>query len=296
MRIAVVTDTNSSISVDEAKKLGVFVVPMPFTISGVEYLEDISLDKEEFYRRQKDGEDIVTSQPSPASVMDIWDNVLKEYDQIIHIPMSSSLSGSCETAIMLATDDAYDGKVFVVDNKRISITQRASVIEALNMISLNKSAQEIKEYLEMTSADSSIYLVVDTLKYLKKGGRITAAAAALGTLLKIKPVLTFQGGKIDAWSKARTLKQAKSVMLTSLLNDIKDKFKIDDLNEVNIYIAHSNADESAQEFGKECKEFFEGYKKDIKIYNLSLSVSTHVGPGVLAVGAVNKSDYIGDDN
>lgn len=208
MRTAIVTDSNSGITQIQARELGVFVLPMPFTINGQDYYEDINLTQREFYEKLKDGSDISTSQPSPESVTNLWDEILKDYDQIAHIPMSSGLSGSCQTALMLAED--YEGKVEVVNNQRISVTQRQSVLDARQMAERGKTAGEIKEYLEATKFDSSIYIMLDTLKYLKKGGRITPAAAALGTLLKLKPVLQIQGEKLDAFAKARTVKQAKS--------------------------------------------------------------------------------------
>lgn len=217
MRTAIVTDSNSGITQIQAKELGVFVLPMPFTINGQDYYEDINLTQREFYEKLKDGSDISTSQPSPESVTNLWDEILKDYDQIAHIPMSSGLSSSCQTALMLAED--YEGKVEVVNNQRISVTQRQSVLDARQMAERGKTAGEIKEYLEATKFDSSIYIMLDTLKYLKKGGRITPAAAALGTLLKLKPVLQIQGEKLDAFAKARTVRQAKSIMIESMKND-----------------------------------------------------------------------------
>ena len=223
MRTAIVTDSNSGITQIQAKELGVFVLPMPFTINGQDYYEDINLTQREFYEKLKDGSDISTSQPSPESVTNLWDEILKDYDQIAHIPMSSGLSSSCQTALMLAED--YEGKVEVVNNQRISVTQRQSVLDARQMAEQGKTAGEIKEYLEATKFDSSIYIMLDTLKYLKKGGRITPAAAALGTLLKLKPVLQIQGEKLDAFAKARTVKQAKSIMINAIARDMEQRFK-----------------------------------------------------------------------
>ena len=201
MRVAVVTDSNSGITQAEAIELGLNVIPMPFMIDGQTYEEGVSLTHEEFYERQAEDADISTSQPSPETVMKLWDDLLKEYDQIVHIPMSSALSGSCQTALMLAED--YEGKVFVVNNQRISVTQRQSALDAMELAAAGFTGEQIREVLERTKLDSSIYVTVDTLKYLKKGGRITPAAAALGTLLKIKPVLQIQGEKLDAYSKTR---------------------------------------------------------------------------------------------
>lgn len=200
-KIAIVTDSNSGITQDEGRSLGVFVLPMPFYINEVMYLEGITLSQDEFYERLQKDETISTSQPSPGEVCGMWDNLLKEYDEIVHIPMSSGLSASCETAMGLARD--YDGKVQVVDNQRISVTQRQSVLDAIALAEAGKNASEIREILEAEKLESSIYITLETLKYLKKGGRITPAAAAIGTVLNLKPVLQIQGDKLDAYSKVR---------------------------------------------------------------------------------------------
>ena len=221
-KIAVVTDSNSGITQEEAKKLGISVLPMPFNINDETYFEDIDLTQEQFYEKLTEGAEICTSQPSIEAVTSLWDELLKEYDEIVHIPMSSGLSGSCQTAMMLAQD--YDGKVFVVNNQRISVTQCQSTLDAMALADKGKSGEEIKKLLEDTKFDSSIYITLDTLKYLKKGGRITPAAAALGTLLKIKPLLQIQGEKLDAFSKARTMKQAKATMINAIKNDIATRF------------------------------------------------------------------------
>ena len=210
-KIAVVTDSNSGMTQEQAKDYGIYVLPMPFFIDGDTYFEDIDLTQEQFYRKLEGQADISTSMPSVGAVTDLWDRLLEEYDAIVHIPMSSGLSSSCETAMMLAQD--YDGKVQVVNNQRISVTQKQSALDALELARRGKSAAEIKDYLEKTKFDSSIYIMVDTLYYLKKGGRITPAAAALGTLLKLKPVLQIQGEKLDAFAKARTVKQAKNIIV-----------------------------------------------------------------------------------
>lgn len=196
-RVAVVTDSNSGITQEDAKALGCFVVPMPFMFGddGTTYYEDINLTRDEFFRRLAADESVLTSQPAPTEILKLWDEVLKEYEQIVYIPMSSGLSGSCQSAMMLSSD--YEGRVEVVNNQRISVTQKASVIDALELAKRGKSAQEIKDILERVKFDSSIYIMVDTLKYLKKGGRITPAAAAIGTLLRIKPVLQIKGERLD---------------------------------------------------------------------------------------------------
>ena len=221
MRTAIATDSNSGITQEQAAKLGIYVLPMPFMINGEMFYEGVNLTHEEFFKRMEEGADITTSQPSPGEVTDFWDKLLKEYDEILYIPMSSGLSGSCQTAIMLADD--YDGKVQVVNNQRISVTQEQSALDARDLAAKGYEAAQIKEILERTKYESSIYITLTTLKYLKKGGRITPAAAALGTLLRIKPVLTIQGEKLDAFSKARTAKQAKTIMLTALAKDLEER-------------------------------------------------------------------------
>ena len=280
MKTAVVTDSNSGITQSEGKQLGIFVIPMPFMIEGETYEEDISLTQEEFYERLKEDADISTSQPSPETVMNLWDQVLKEYDEIIHIPMSSGLSSSCQTAQMLAED--YDGRVQVVDNRRISITQRQAVMDAREMTKRNMSGEEIRKELEKSSMESSIYITIDTLKYLKKGGRITPAAAALGTLLRLKPVLQIQGDKLDAFSKARTMKQAKSTMLAAIAQDLKNRFGDPEAEHTWIAVAHTCNYEAAKEFVEELRTL---YPKTGNIIAdpLSLSVACHIGPGALAV-------------
>lgn len=217
-RVAIVTDSNSGITQKEAKELGIRVLPMPFYINGELFFEDITLTQEEFYRRLAEDADISTSQPSPGDVIDLWDEILKEYDEIIYIPMSSGLSSSCETAIGLAKD--YDGRVHVIDNQRISISQRQSVLDALEMAEKGMSAQEIDDVLMREKLEASIYITVDTLKYLKKGGRVTPAAAAIGTVLNLKPVLQIQGEKLDSYAKVRGWKAAKKAMLDAAQKDL----------------------------------------------------------------------------
>lgn len=280
MKVAIITDSNSGITQEEGKKLGIRVVPMPFMINGEEYLEDITLTQQEFYAKLGEGSDISTSQPSPESIMALWDEVLEEYDEIVHIPMSSGLSGSCQTAMMLAED--YDGKVEVVNNQRISVTQRQSALDAKELATKGMCAAEIKEKLEAVKFDSSIYITLDTLKYLKKGGRITPAAAALGTLLRLKPVLTVQGEKLDAFAKARTMKQAKSMMVAAITKDLEERFGDRTGKNVHLEVAHTDNQEEADEFAKELRELFPA-TGEIVIAPLSLSVSCHIGPGSLAV-------------
>ena len=280
MKVAIITDSNSGITQEEGKKLGIRIVPMPFMINGEEYLEDITLTQQEFYAKLGEGSDISTSQPSPESIMALWDEVLEEYDEIVHIPMSSGLSGSCQTAMMLAED--YDGKVEVVNNQRISVTQRQSALDAKELAAKGMCAAEIKEKLEAVKFDSIIYITLDTLKYLKKGGRITPAAAALGTLLRLKPVLTVQGEKLDAFAKARTMKQAKSMMVAAITKDLEERFGDRTGKNVHLEVAHTDKQEEADEFAKELRELFPA-TGEIVIAPLSLSVSCHIGPGSLAV-------------
>ncbi len=280
MKVAIITDSNSGITQEEGKQLGIRIVPMPFMINGEEYLEDITLTQQEFYAKLGEGSDISTSQPSPESIMALWDEVLEEYDEIVHIPMSSGLSGSCQTAMMLAED--YDGKVEVVNNQRISVTQRQSALDAKELAAKGMCAAEIKEKLEAVKFDSSIYITLDTLKYLKKGGRITPAAAALGTLLRLKPVLTVQGEKLDAFAKARTMKQAKSMMVAAITKDLEERFSDRTGKNVHLAVAHTDNQEEADEFAKELRELFPA-TGEIVIAPLSLSVSCHIGPGSLAV-------------
>ena len=220
--VAIVTDSNSGISQAEGKELGIYVIPMPFLVDGKLYFEDVDMNKEQFYHFLENDADLSTSQPSPGDVMDLWDKLLKEYDEIVHIPMSSGLSASCSTAMGLARD--YDGKVQVVDNQRISVTMQQSVMDAKHLVAAGKSAAQIKEILEKEALESSIYLMVDTLKYLKKGGRITPAAALLGSALNLKPILQIQGDKLDAYKKVRGVKAAKKNMLEAMKKDVEDRF------------------------------------------------------------------------
>ena len=281
----IVTDSNSGITQDEGRKLGISVLPMPFYINEVMYLEGVTLSQEEFYERLKKDEPISTSQPNPGEVCGLWDTLLKEYDEIVHIPMSSGLSASCETAMGLARD--YDGKVQVVDNQRISVTQKQSVMDALTLVQAGKSAAEIREILEAESRESSIYITLETLKYLKKGGRITPAAAAIGTVLNLKPVLQIQGDKLDAYSKVRGKKQAKRVMLKAMKEDFDSRFaEYAKRGEMCLEMAYTGNQEEAEEFKKEVQEMFPDY--EIQMDPLSLSVACHIGHGALAVACSKK--------
>lgn len=279
--IAIVTDSNSGISQKEAKELGVWVLPMPFYVNGILYFEDITLTQAEFYEYLAQGAEISTSQPAPGDVMDLWDTVLKDHEEIVYIPMSSGLSSSCETASMLAAD--YHGRVHVVNNRRISVTQRQAVIDALEMAALGMEAPSIKQRLEETQYDSSIYITVETLKYLKKGGRITPAAAALGTVLNLKPVLQIQGGKLDAYAKTRGMKAARKVMVEAIQKDLKERFSdLYQKGEMRLGIAYSGVDlELAKDWKRQLSQAFPGHTFDMA--PLSLSISCHIGAGALAV-------------
>lgn len=282
-KIAIVTDSNSGITQAQASELGVHILPMPFMMGDKTYFEDIDLSQEQFYEMLKNGEEISTSQPSPESVMNLWDELLKEYDEIVHIPMSSGLSGSCQSAMMLAQD--YDGKVQVVNNQRISITQRQSALDAKLLVERGMNAAQIKEFLEADKFNSSIYIMLDTLYYLKKGGRITPAAAAIGSLLRLKPVLQIQGEKLDAFAKARTTNQGKSIMINAIQNDINNRFG-GTTEGVWLAIAYTYDTEAAMAWKEEVEKAFPGC--DVNMDPLSLSVACHIGPGALALACCKK--------
>ena len=286
-KVAIVTDSNSGITQAEAKELGIEVLPMPFYINDELFLEDITLTQEEFYEHLKGNADIKTSQPAPGDVIDTWDRVLKEYDEIVHIPMSSGLSSSCQTAQLLAQD--YDGKVEVVDNKRISVTQRRSVMEALRMAEEGKSAKEIKEALLAATFDSDIYITLDTLEYLKKGGRLTPAAAAIGSILNLKPVLRIKGEKLDSFAKTRGWKAARKTMLQTAEKLLKEGFGGKKGPEgLYLDVAYSGSAEEAMEWKKSLEEMFPEY--EIYMAPLSLSVACHIGPGAKAFAVTAKMD------
>ena len=275
-KVAIATDSNSGITQKKAKELGISVVPMPFFIDDELYFEDITLTQEQFYEKLQSDCTITTSQPSPADVTDLWDKLLKEYDQVVYVPMSGGLSNSCETAIMLSGD--YEGKVFVVDNHRISVTLKRSVLDAIELSKQGKSGEEIKKILEDTKHEASIYITVDTLKYLKQGGRITPAAAAIGTVLNIKPILQLQGEKLDSFAKARGFKQGKNLMLDAMEKDINERFKG---QKIHLHAAYTCSEEEAVLWRTEIENRFPGYEIDMD--KLSLSVSRHIGPGAMAI-------------
>ena len=284
-KIAIVTDSNSGITQEEAKEQGIFVVPMPFLIDGQEYYEDITLNQKQFYEKLAGNGSVSTSQPSIESLTKMWEKVLEEYEEVIYIPMSSGLSGSCQTAVMLAED--YDGRVLVVDNQRISVTQRRAAEDAYAMTQAGKSSEEIYKALMETKLEASIYIMVDTLKYLRKGGRLTPAVAALGTILRIKPVLQIQGEKLDTFAKARTGKQGVSIMLDAMEKDVEQRFE-NDLEQLYIDIAHTENAQGAEELKREIQKRYPN--QEVRINPLSLSVSCHIGPGALAIAIAKKAN------
>ena len=284
-KIAIITDSNSGITQKQGEELGIYVLPMPFTINEETYFEDINLEAEKFYQEQAAGSDIFTSQPSPETVMGLWDKLLNEgYEEIVHIPMSSGLSGSCQSALMLAQD--YDGKVQVVNNQRISVTQRQSAMDAKTLAENGYHADEIREKLEEDKFNSSIYIMLDTLYYLKKGGRITPAAAALGTILRLKPVLQIQGEKLDAYAKARTTEQGKSMMVKAIKSDMENRF---DGTGYHIAMAHTQNPEAAEAWREEVLKEFPA--AEIYMDRLPLSIACHIGPGALAITVSKKMIY-----
>ena len=288
MKVAIVADSNSGITQEQGKELGIYVLPMPFMIDGEQYLEGVSLTHEAFYEKMNAGANITTSQPSPGEVTDLWDQLLETYDEVVHIPMSSGLSSSCQTARLLAQD--YDGRVEVVDNGHISVTQRQAALDARDLAAKGYRAAEIRGILEKHKKESIIFVTVDTLKYLKKGGRVTPAAAALGTLLKIKPILSIDGEKLDAFSKARTVKQAKATMLSALEHELETRMHDPKAQNTYLEIAHTNNEAAAQELKAELAERYPG--APIYVDGLSLSIACHIGPGCFAVACTKKLEEL----
>ena len=284
-RIAIVTDSNSGITQKEGKELGISVIPMPFYINDELYFEDITLTQEEFYQKLDEDAEIKTSQPAPGDVLDLWEKLLEDHDEIVHIAMSSGLSSSCATAAMLADD--YDGKVQVVDNQRISVTQRQSVADAMKLAEEGKSAKEIKDILEADKLDSGIFIMVDTLKYLKKGGRVTSAGAAIGTVLGIKPVLQIHGEKLDAFAKTRGVKQAKKKMIAAVRKELEERFPDGDFaKHAYLQSAYTKDKEAALKWKEELMAEFP--EMEFHQDPLSLSVACHIGAGALAVAWTHK--------
>lgn len=283
-KIAVITDSNSGITQTQAAEYGLYVLPMPFMIDDETFYEDITLTQEAFYKRLAEGAGVITSQPSPDAVLQLWDEVLQDHDEIVHIPMSSGLSGSCQSALMLSQE--YDGRVQVVNNQRISVTQRQSALDALALVKEGMDAASIRQFLEEDKFNSSIYIMLDTLYYLKKGGRITPAAAALGTILRLKPVLQIQGDKLDAFAKARTASQGKTIMMNAIRNDMEKRFGGVSPDNIWLQVAYTYDLAAAEQLKKEVLEAFPGF--DVHMDPLSLSVACHIGPGALAVACCKK--------
>ena len=287
-RTAIMADSNCGIMPEEESHYGIHILPMPIIIDGKTYFEGIDITMEEFYQKQTSGSVITTSQPSPGDVTDMWDQLLKAHDKIVFIPMSSGLSNTCQTALLLAEDELYKGRVFVVDNHRISVTQALAVLDAKALADEGRTAREIKEILEKEAMDATIYIAVDTLEYLKKGGRITAAAAALGTILKLKPILTIQGDKLDSYAKARGMKSAFRVMLEALKSDIASRLShLREKGLLKIGIANTMMDPDKLEiFKAELKKNFPDM--ELVYFPLTMSIGTHVGPGGIGIGAVRS--------
>lgn len=282
--IAIMTDSNCGIMPEEGRKLGIHVLPMPVIIDSRLYFEGVDITAEDFYRKQAGGAEITTSQPSPGDVTAMWDSLLKNYEQLIFIPMSSGLSNTCQTALMLADDTPYRGRVFVADNHRISVTQLQSVYDAKALADEGRSAEEIKKILEKEALDASIYIAVDTLEYLKKGGRITPAAAAIGTVLRLKPVLTIQGDKLDSYAKTRGMKSAFRTMVQAVKDDISSRFShLKQQGVLKIGLANTSMDEEIlAAFRLEMQQNFPDMEL---VYSpLTMSIGTHIGPGGLGIG------------
>lgn len=274
--VAIVTDTNSGITEELAKQLGIFLIPMPFQVNGEQELEGKGCPAPEFFAKLAEGADVSTSQPSPGEIVQLWEELLKDHEAILHFPMSSSLSGSCHTAKALALD--YPGRVFVVDNLRISVTLMQSILDAQKLLNEGKNVAEVHKILEKEALNASIYIVVDTLELLKKSGRVTAAGAAMATVLNLKPVLQIQGGKLDAFKKARGMKQAKTIMANAMKRDLETRFQGE---KVRLFAAYSGLEEEGKKWLREVQELFPTYKVDV--YALPISICCHVGAGARAI-------------
>ncbi|HJA07014.1 MAG TPA: DegV family protein [Candidatus Mediterraneibacter pullicola] len=285
--IAIMTDSNCGIMPSDADAYGIYVLPMPVIIDGETYYEGINITLDEFYKKQSTGAVISTSQPSPGDVTAMWDMILASHDELVFIPMSSGLSNTCQTALILAEDEPYKGRIYVVNNHRISVTQTMSVLDAKALAGQGHTAGEIKEILEKESLDATIYIAVNTLEYLKKGGRITPAAAAIGTVLRLKPVLTIQGDKLDSYAKARGMKSAFHTMLNALKNDISGRLApLKEQDRLKLGIANTLMEEERFEaFRLELQQTFP--ELDLVYFPLTMSIGAHVGPGGLGIGAVS---------
>lgn len=288
--IGIITDSHSSITQEEAKQLGIWVLPMPFYIDGECYLEGVNLTREEFFKKLESGSSITTSQPSPADVCDVWDWALKEYEKVLYMPLSSGLSGSCETAMALARDEQYEGRILVVDHGQIATPLHQLVLDTLELIKKGYTAERIKEILESSKDRMMIYIGVETLEYLKRGGRVTPAAAAIGGVLNIKPVLKLETGKLDSFKKCRGFSKVKKTMIEAMKNDIETRFA-DAMADGKLHLlAATSADEAETEaWVKEIEDAFPGMK--VFCDPLSLGVSCHTGTGALGIGCAVVPDY-----
>lgn len=287
MSVGIITDSNSGITQSQASDLGLTVIPMPFYINDEVFYEDITMTQDEFYKHLEEKVDVKTSQPTPDTMMETWRKALKTNDEVVFIPMSSGLSSSCEMALALSYEGEFNGRVHVVDNQRISVTQRQSALDALAMAKKGMSGAEIKEVLLREKFESSIYIMMDTLYYLKKGGRITPAAAAIGTLLKIHPVLQIQGEKLDAYTKAKTVRQGKIAMIKAIKKDMEARFMDPSGSNCHLEIAYTQGNkEELKQYEAEVREAFPEH--DLVVDPLSLSIACHIGPGALALAVSKK--------
>ena len=286
MKVAVVTDTHSGINNEEAKELGIYLINAPFMVNGKQHYEGIDLDHDSFYRMLDEGADVSTSQSSPADILKLWDELLEKYDEIVIIPLSSGLSGGYQTMVALSMDDKYEGRVFPVDKLGVSITEKSAALEAKKLADKGYSGADIKRIIEEHRRENLIYITVPTLKYLKKGGRITPAAAALGTLLKIKPVLSIDGDKLDAYAKARTVTKACEIMLEAAQTALTERLNDPEAESSVIYSVHSENREQAELFAEEIRKRWP--KAEVVTEELALAIACHTGPGALAIDVEKK--------
>lgn len=283
MKTAIVTDSNCGISQEKAKKYGVYVLPMPFYVDDELYFEGCTMSHEEFYLRQQAGSKIYSSQPSPADVMDLWDRVLEDHDELLYIPMSSGLSGSCATAQAIAQD--YDGKVLVADIGRVTVTQKAAVLEARKRVLAGETAAQILKELTYAKDDCQIFLTVEDLKYLRQGGRISASSAMLGNLLNIKPILSLEGAKVEAVGKVRGDKLARKKIIQSLEASLENKFHTDDLSEFYLAAAASMSPEDALAWKTQLEDHF-GVRCSMS--PIPLSLGCHLGHGTYGAALIKR--------
>lgn len=288
-KTGVITDSYGGISLEEAKAAGVGILPMPFYFGDESYYEGVTITREDFFARLAEGENVSTTQPSPEAVMNIWRDGLKEYEEIVYLPLSSGLSGACNTAMVLAQEEEFEGKVFVADIGRIATPMHRSVLDALELINEGYRAAEIKKILEASKEKMAIFIAVETLEYLKKGGRITPAATAIGSLLNIKPILTLNVGVLGAYKKSRGMKKARKEMIEAMRNELETSFKeYYDKNEVYLMAASSADEETTKDWVEEIKAAF----PDMQVLcdELSLGIACHTGEGALGIGCSCRPD------